>query len=99
MKRIGFKIDEIFDVLKDLRWHTVGEISEEVSLPKPMVRRALKLMACIGQVEYVRGRAKIDHRTLEWLRETEGDLSKARPSGSSPSTYRRARLSRRRGAS
>lgn len=99
MKRIGLKIDEIFDVLKDLKWHTVGEISEEVSLPKPIVRRALKLMAGVGQVEYVRGKAKIDRRTLEWLRATERDLSKARHFGSSPSTCRRTRLSRRRGAS
>lgn len=74
MKRTGFKIDEIFDVLGDLRWHTVGEISGRVSLPEPKVRRALRLMAGLGQVEYVRGRARTDRRTLEWLRATRRDL-------------------------
>ena len=70
MKRIGFKIDEIFDLLKDLEWHTVDEISRKVSLPKPKVREALKLMASLGHIEYGRGGVRIDHKTLEWLRAT-----------------------------
>lgn len=72
--RIGFKMDEIFDLLKDLKWHTVEEISERVSLPKPKVRKALKLMVDIGHVKYEKGRARIDRKTLEWLRATERNL-------------------------
>ncbi len=70
MKRIGFKIDEIFDLLKDLEWHTVDEISRKVSLPKPKVREALKLMASLGHIEYGQGGVRIDRKTLEWLRAT-----------------------------
>lgn len=74
MKRIGSKIDEIFDLLKDLKWHTVEEISEKVSLPKPTVRKILKLMVSLGHIEYRRGRVRTDRKTLKWLRETERNL-------------------------
>ena len=70
MKRIGFKIDEIYEILKDLKWHDAEEISRKVSLPKPKVREALKLMASLGHIEYGRGGVRIDHKTLEWLRAT-----------------------------
>ncbi|GAI45068.1 unnamed protein product, partial [marine sediment metagenome] len=81
MTRIGFKIDEIFEILEDLKWHDVDEVSRGVSLSKPMVRAALKLMAVISHVEYRQGRVRIDREMLEWLRAT-----KARPFGSSPAT-------------
>ena len=74
MKGIGFKIDEMFEILKDLKWHTVDEISKKVSLPKPKVRGALKLMVDLNHAEYRLERARIDRKTLEWLRATEGNL-------------------------
>ena len=74
MKRISFKIDEIFDLLKDLKWHEVDEVSRKVSLPKLDVTGVLKLMADLGHVEYRQERARIDRKTLEWLRATERNL-------------------------
>ena len=74
MTRIGFKIDEVFDVLKDLKWHTVDEISKKISQPKSTVRKILRLMVILGHVEYEQERVKTDHKTLKWLRETERNL-------------------------
>lgn len=74
MTQIGFKIDEIFEILKDLKWHTVGEISKKIPLPKPIVRKILRLMAILGHIEYGQGRIRTDRKTLKWLRETERNL-------------------------
>lgn len=74
MTRIGLKIDEIFEILKDLKWHTVNEISKKIPLPKPIVRKILKLMVSLGHIEYGRGRVRTDRKTLKWLRETERNL-------------------------
>jgi len=71
MTRIGLKIDEIFEILEDLKWHDVDEISRKVLLPKPTVKGALKLMAVFSHVEYGQGRVRIDREMLEWLRATK----------------------------
>ena len=74
MKRVGRKMDEILDMLRDLKWHTVDEISKKISQPKPKVRQMLKLMITLGDVEYREGKVRITRKTLEWLRETGGNL-------------------------
>ncbi len=99
MKQIDFKIDEIFDLLGDLKWHTVDEISREISLSKPKIRTVLKLMADLGHIEYGQEKARIIRKTLEWLRATERDLFTVQSFDSASATRRLARWSRRQGAS
>lgn len=70
MSQAGFAIDELFDVLRDLRWHDVHEVTEALAIPPQKAKEILEFLRKFNFVEYDGKKARIDKNRLEWLQTT-----------------------------
>ena len=76
MSQVGFAVDEIFDLLQDLRWHDVHEVAKIMPAPIPKAKEILTFLGRFNFIEYDGKKARIDRARLEWLRATESSKMK-----------------------